>query len=84
MRTTITLDDDVAAKIQLKVRRSGRPFKDVVNDALRTGLAIDNQVKALPPFRIDGGHLIRLKPGYNYDKVDEEVFDRLDTPRRLR
>jgi hypothetical protein len=54
-----------------------------VNDALRTGLAIDNQVKALPPFTIDRAHLIRLKPGYNYDKV-EEVFDRLDTPRRLR
>jgi len=83
MRTTITLDEDVTAKIQAKVRRSGRSFKDVVNDALRTGLAIDNHVKALPPFRIDREHLIRLKPGYNYDKV-EEVFDRLDTPRRLR
>ena len=83
MRTTITLDDDVAAKIQLKVRRTGRPFKEIVNDALRTGLAIDNQVKALPPFTIDRAHLIRLKPGYNYDKV-EEVFDHLDTPRRLR
>jgi hypothetical protein len=83
MRTTITLDDDVAAKIQLKVRRSGRPFKEIVNDALRTGLAIDNQVKALPPFTIDRKHLIRLKSGYNFDKV-EEVFDRLDTPRRLR
>ncbi len=53
------------------------------DDALRTGLAIDNQVKALPPFTIDRAHLIRLKPGYHYDKV-EEVFDHLDTPRRLR
>ncbi len=83
MRTTITLDDDVAAKIQLKVRRSGRPFKEIVNDALRTGLAIDNQVTALPPFTIDRKHLIRLKSGYNFSKV-EEVFDRLDKPRRLR
>ena len=70
MRTTITLDDDVAANIQLKVRRSGRPCKEIVNDALRTGLAIDNQVKALPPFTIDRRHLIRLKPGYNFDKVE--------------
>jgi hypothetical protein len=30
----------------LKVRRSGRPFREIVNDALRTGLAINYQVKA--------------------------------------
>jgi hypothetical protein len=83
MRTTITLDDDVAAKIQAKVRRSGRPFKEVVNEALRAGLALENRVKQLPPFKIPPEHLITLKQGPNYDKV-EEVFDELDTPSRLR
>ncbi len=83
MRTTITLDEDVAAKIQSKVRKSGRSFKDVVNDALRTGFAAEDQVKQLPPFKIEKRHLIRLKRGVNYDKV-EEVFDALDSPRRLR
>jgi len=83
MRTTITLDDDVAAKIQAKVRKSGRPFKEVVNDALRAGLAVDGRTKGLPPFKILPEELTRLKRGPNYDKV-EEVFDQLDGPDRLR
>ena len=36
MRTTITLEADVAARLE-RLRRT-RPFKDVVNDALRAGL----------------------------------------------
>lgn len=36
MRTTITLDDDVAARLR-RLSRGGR-FKDVVNQALRRGL----------------------------------------------
>lgn len=83
MRTTITLDDDVAAKIQAKVRKSGRPFKAIVNEALRAGLALEGRAKQLPPFKIEARHLIRLKAGPNYDKV-EEVFDQLDGPDRLR
>lgn len=83
MRTTITLDDDVAAKLQLQARKSGRPFKEVVNEALRTGLAVASKVKQLSPFTVDQEHLIEFKPAYNYDKA-EEVFDLLDTPRRLR
>lgn len=39
MRTTLTLDDDVAARIdELRRRRSGS-FKALVNEALRQGLA---------------------------------------------
>lgn len=38
MRTTLTLDDDVAARLaQLRERRD-RPFRQLVNDALRAGL----------------------------------------------
>ncbi len=81
MRTTITLDEDVAAKLRAAARKSGRPFKQVVNEAIRTGLA--RQAKKLPPFEIQGRELIRLKPGFNYDKV-EDIFDQLDGPGRLR
>lgn len=39
MRTTLTLDDDVAAQLgQIRARR-GQPFKQLVNDVLRAGLA---------------------------------------------
>jgi hypothetical protein len=83
MRTTITLDADVMAKLRSKVRRSGRSFKDVVNDALRTGLAADAKHRQLAPFVVEEQHLVRLKPGRNYDKV-EDVFDMLDGPGRTR
>ena len=40
MRTTLTLDDDVAAKLKAEQSRAGLPFKEVVNETLRrTGLA---------------------------------------------
>jgi len=35
VRTTLTLDDDVAAKLKSLARRSGRAFREVVNDTLR-------------------------------------------------
>jgi hypothetical protein len=38
MRTTVTLDDDVAAEIAAVRRRSGLGFKETLNAALRLGL----------------------------------------------
>lgn len=38
-RTTLTLDEDVADKLKRQAERRGVSFKDVVNAALRTGLA---------------------------------------------
>ena len=39
VRTTLTLDDDVAARLHEIARQTGRPFKRVVNETLRSGLA---------------------------------------------
>lgn len=38
MRTTITLDDDVAVELEKLRRETGRTFKDIVNETLRAGL----------------------------------------------
>lgn len=38
MRTTLTLDDDLARQLQELARRSGQSFKSVVNTAVRRGL----------------------------------------------
>lgn len=38
MRTTITLEADVQHLLQQAMRDSDRSFKDVVNEAIRTGL----------------------------------------------
>jgi len=38
MRTTLTLDEDVAALIEKARRAKGLSFKQVVNEAIRVGL----------------------------------------------
>ena len=38
MRTTVTLDPDVARLLEDAQHRSKRPFKQVLNDAVRAGL----------------------------------------------
>jgi hypothetical protein len=40
MRTTLSLDDDLAETLNRKARHSGRSFKEVVNVAIRRGLAL--------------------------------------------
>jgi hypothetical protein len=39
MRTTLTIDDDLAGILKRKARELDQPFKEVVNTALRRGLA---------------------------------------------
>lgn len=38
MRTTLTLDDDVAARLERERRARRIPFKQLVNEVLRAGL----------------------------------------------
>ena len=76
MRTTLTLDDDVAVKLRAEVRRSGRPFKQIVNQTLRLGLSFRNQHKPLSPFRVKPYDL-GLRPGFSYDNTGD-LLERLD------
>jgi hypothetical protein len=69
MRTTLTLDDDVAARLQAESRKTGRPFKTVVNEYLRAGLAQRRAVKALAPFRVEPVSLGAPLPGRSYDNI---------------
>jgi hypothetical protein len=69
MRTTLTLDDDVVAKLKAEVRRAGRPFREVVNETLRRGLASHRATAARQPFRIVPRDLGNLRPGLSLDDV---------------
>ena len=71
MRTTLTLDDDVAAKLRAEARKSGEPFKQIVNRVLRTGLNARAQAVPLPPFKVKARAL--GSKGFNYDKVWELI-----------
>lgn len=49
MRTTVTLDPDVARLLDEARHRSKRPFKQVLNDAVRAALA--RPAARVPPFK---------------------------------
>ena len=52
MRTTLTIDDDVAAELEQLRRRRDASLKDLVNDALRRGLReMTAPAKKQKPFR---------------------------------
>ena len=78
MRTTLTLDDDVEAKLRAEARKSGEPFKQVVNRVLRTGLNVRTQGAPLPPFKVKARPL-GLRPGFSFDKVSE-LIEQLEGP----
>ena len=67
MRTTLTLDEDVRAKLETEMRKSGKSFKETVNETLRQGLLSRQQVRKVKPFKVRAKDL-GLKPGYSFDK----------------
>jgi Arc/MetJ family transcription regulator len=78
VRTTLTIDDDVIAKINAEMRRSGKSFKETVNDALRTGLSVRKELKAAEPFRVRSKPL-GTYPGLNYDSI-AELLEQVEGP----
>ena len=55
MRTTLTLDKDVAARLAQVARRRRQPLKAIVNEALRAGLpALDRPADPQRAFRTTG------------------------------
>jgi plasmid stability protein len=69
MRTTLTIDEDVAAKLKAEARRTGKAFRDVVNEALRAGLTPARRPRRQEPFKVVARDLGSLKPGLNLDSV---------------
>jgi hypothetical protein len=54
MRTTLTLDDELARQLKETSRRTDESFKVVVNDAIRRGLRLADQPEPrLPPFVVE-------------------------------
>ena len=69
MRTTLTLDDDVADSLREQARLLNVPFKRIVNDALRRGISPgvqeDRQVFRVSP--LSGG----FRPGVDLLKLNQ-------------
>jgi Ribbon-helix-helix protein, copG family len=73
MRTTLTLDEDVAKQLEKEARRSGNSFKHVVNHFLRLGLTA--KPPARKPFKVTPINLGLP----HYEKV-EDLLEYLEGP----
>jgi len=72
VRTTLTLDEDVAARLKAEVRRSGKPLRTVVNECLRLGMASRPRGRAKePPFVVRARDLGALRPGLSLDNIGD-------------
>jgi len=70
MRTTLTLDPDVSAKARKGAAKLGKPFKEVVNAALRVGLEEILKPAAAKPYKTKPRPM-GLREGFSYDNVSE-------------
>jgi hypothetical protein len=79
MRTTVTIDDDVATELQAEMRRQrSSNFKQVLNDVLRQGLLVRREWADSNPFRVRARRMGKMQ-GLNYDNVGE-MLDYLEGP----
>ena len=69
MRTTLTIDPDIAERLKQEVALDNRPFKAIVNEALRRGLGLE-QAKRAKPYRVKP-HSSRLLPGIDPAKLNQ-------------
>jgi hypothetical protein len=70
MRTTLTLDPDVATKAKRGAAKLRKPFKEVINTALRIGLDEVLKPPAAKPYRTKARPL-GLRRGFSYDNIGE-------------
>ena len=78
-RTTLTLDDDIAAKLKAEARRTGLSMRDLVNATLRRGLAAPRPTKGRKPFRVMTRDLGALAPGLSLDNV-QDLLEQAEGP----
>ncbi len=80
MRTTLTIDDDLAAQIQEQRRRHGHSLKRVINALLREGLQSRQERPRAKKYRTKV-HKLGLRPGFDPVKLNQLV-DELEIEER--
>jgi hypothetical protein len=82
MRTTLTLDRDVAERLDFEMRRSGEGMKAVVNRALRAGLGMTDKPVQPAPFVVEP-HDFGFRPGIDLDRLNQ-LADELEAEEAAR
>jgi hypothetical protein len=72
VRTTLTIDRDVAERLEKEMRRTGKGLKATINEALRRGLCIGG--KPPRPIRFEvRPHALGIKAGIDLDRLNQLV-----------
>ena len=77
MRTTITIDEDVAIRLNELQKSRKISFKKAVNLLLRKGLAEEEKPRKVKPFKVKARSLGKPLVDVDFDKISE-VMDKLD------
>jgi hypothetical protein len=83
MRTTVTLDPDVAAKLKEEMRRRDISFKEALNSSIRKGLDSGGHPRG-KPYKVRTAKM-GARPGVDLDKAlalagrleDEEILRKM-------
>ena len=81
MRTTLTLDDDVADKLKRLAEQRRVPFRSVVNELLRRALSGQGPQRRPEPFRVET-FTSAFRPGVDPSKLNQ-LSDELEAQRAL-
>ena len=73
MRTTLTSDDDVVAKLKAEACRAARIFRAIVNETLRRGVGRRCAVAQQQCFKVAARDLRDLKARLSLDDVAELI-----------
>lgn len=75
MRTTLTLDDDVAEFLKEQSRIQNKPFKQIVNETVRRGMSPDVKAHRKPRFKIapNRGQLVAGVDPLRLNQVNDEI-----------
>jgi hypothetical protein len=69
IRTTVTLDEDVVARVRRESLSRGASFRDTLNDLLRAALLGVDYKPRRRALRIQPTHM-GYRPGLNYDNIE--------------
>lgn len=82
MRTTLTIDDDLAGILKRRSKELGKPFKELVNTALRKGLAEATGDLPRLQIRVRPHDFGKTRAGIDLDRLNQ-LIDELEVERFL-
>lgn len=81
VRTTLSINDAILEQLREQARKSGKPFRQVVEETLALGLASQSKRKVGGRFRVRA-HALGLKPGFRGASLNQ-LYDQLEAEETL-